>query len=544
MKLNIVIIGIALLTVNLTARHTQKKTQPGTLELINNEATVTEKSEGYFNYLKAIRQHLSGNVQGAYTTYQKLLTDKNNAAPYEGYLRLLFDTGQHGAIAALFEKKGPSFEKMFNDNLEVQLVLAQSYLTLNQDAQANKILNKLTTQYPDNEQVAYYTAIALIQKQDLNAALKFIDKCLKKDALKARHFLFLFLQSKIFLSTKEHHKALESINESLKRFPRFDRGWLFKAMLLEQQGKTNEAINGYKHFLDIAGGDETIEKQLVQLLFLQKRFAEAAHYLKKIHSDKAEYFFDMGLIELRGKQYEKALEHINQSLVKNPNFKKARLLKVEALLALKSYDELESFMHAWILKNPLDTTILHTLLLLQQASVPLETLINCLEKVVKAGKATQPMLAALTDLYVDAHNYKAALNLYKKMLTMTHDNGLKSKILFHMAYLYYSTNQMNQVEKLLEKAINGDDVYPPACNLLAYYYAQKEIKLDNALELIEKALVSDPMCSYYLDTKGCVLLKLGKHNDAAMFFKQALQLAPDDNVIREHLKNALEKYES
>ncbi|MFA6527379.1 MAG: tetratricopeptide repeat protein [Candidatus Babeliales bacterium] len=536
--------AVAFITLGLSARSAQKNESQGSIDFIAQEETTTAKADGYFNYLKAIRQHQMGNVREAYTTYQKLLTDKDLISPYEGYIHLLFDTGQHGAIVGLFEKKGATFEKMLENNLDIQLALAQSYLALNQETKANTILSALTEKYPDNEQISYYTAVSLLQKQDFKAALKFIDKCLKKEALKARHFLFLFLQSKIYLHTKDFPKALASIDESLKRSPRFDRGWLFKAILLEQQGKINEAINGYKHFLDISGNDETIEKQLVQLLFMQNRFTEAADCLKKIRSNKPEYFFDMALIELRGQQYESALKNIDEALTKNPSFKKARLLKIEILLALKDFDALGSFMHAWIEKNPLDTSIIHTLLLLPKADVPLNVLIKCLEKVVKKENASINILAALADLYLDAHDYKNALSLYKKMFKATSDESLKSKILFHMAYLYYTTNHMNQVEKLLEKAIGYQDSYPPAYNLLAYFYAQRDMKLEKALELIDHAIATDPACYYFLDTKGCVLLKLGKHNEAQALFKQALQLAPDDTIVREHLNNALEKHEN
>lgn len=535
---------VIFITLSLSARHAQKNKSVCSIDFVQDEATVTTKADGYFNYLKALHQHQMGDAQGAYTTYQKVLTNKNLIPPYEGYIHLLFDTGQHAGVVGLFEKKDVSFGKMFEDNLDIQLILAQSYLTLNQETKANTILTTLTEKYPDNEQVAYYTAVSLIQKQDFGAALKFIDKCLKREVLKSRHFLFLFLQSKIHLQAKEYQKALTSIDESLKRFPRFDRGWLFKALLFEQQGKISEAINGYKHFLDISGSDETIEKQLVQLLFMKHRFTEAASYLKRIHSDKAEYFFDMALIESHGKQYESALENINHAITKNPSFRKARLLKIEILIAIKDYDALGSFMQKWMLKNPLDNSIIHTFLLLSKAGVPLDILINCLEKVEQNSKASHHILAALADLYVDAHKYNAAFNLYKKMLKNTHDEGLKSKLLFHMAYLCYITNQINQVEKLLEKAMSCQDVYPPAYNLLAYFYAERDINLDKALELIDRAIAADPMCYYFLDTKGCVLLKLGKQEQARALFKQALQLAPDDTTVQEHLKIALEKHEA
>ena len=62
--------------------------------------------------------------------------------------------------------------------------------------------------------------------------------------------------------------------------------------------------------------------------------------------------------------------------------------------------------------------------------------------------------------------------------------------------------------------------------------------MQQALELIEKALQEQPNNYYFLDTKGFVLLKLGRNKEAAPVLQKALQLSPDDRVIREHLNMA------
>lgn len=515
----------------------------GRIDVEQIDETVTAKAESYFDFLKAMRQHQQGNVKEALTNYQKVINNKDLMSPYEGYIRLLFDTGQHQTIIDLFEKKGPEFTKKFENNCEIQLARAQSYLALNQEEKAHALLTVLAQANPNDPQVAYYSAASLVQKHDSKGALAFIEKCLKKEAFKNRHFLFLFLESKIHLQVKDFAKALASIDESLKRFPRFDRGWLFKAMLLEQQGRINEAINGYQHFLDIAGSDETIEKQLVQLLFMQQRFAEAAHCLKKIRSEKAEYFFDMALIELRAKQFNNALKNINKAIEKNSNFKKACLLKIEILLAQKDFQGIGSFMHEWMSKGLFDASLIRLHLLLAKAGVPIKILISSLEKGVGKGNAQLELLAALADFYVDVQDYKHALAAYKKMLSMTRDEAIKSKITYHVAYLYYATNHMKHVERLLEKALNYSDPYPQAYNLLAYFYVQHNLKLEKALELIDHAIAIQPMCYYFLDTKGCVLLRLGRREEALTLLKQASHLAPDDAIIREHLHEAQGKHE-
>ena len=107
-----------------------------------------------------------------------------------------------------------------------------------------------------------------------------------------------------------------------------------------------------------------------------------------------------------------------------------------------------------------------------------------------------------------------------------------------MGHLYLLTKQTERVVPTLEKALNFEPVHPSAYNLLAYHYAQEGQQLANAVQLVNKALQKKPGCYYYLDTKGLVLLKMGKRKASRTFLKQALRKAPHDKVIKEHLRQA------
>ncbi len=87
-----------------------------------------------------------------------------------------------------------------------------------------------------------------------------------------------------------------------------------------------------------------------------------------------------------------------------------------------------------------------------------------------------------------------------------------------------------------------DDVVSTAevDNFLAYCYAQKGDQLDEALKLIDSALKSDPKSAAFLDTKGWVLLKMGKVKEARDTLKEAADLCKKGEescyVIERHLE--------
>ncbi len=79
-------------------------------------------------------------------------------------------------------------------------------------------------------------------------------------------------------------------------------------------------------------------------------------------------------------------------------------------------------------------------------------------------------------------------------------------------------------------------------NLLAYCLAQKGDRLKEALVLAESALKADPKSAAFLDTKGWVLLKMGRVEEARDILKDAVDLCKkgEDScyVIERHLKIA------
>jgi tetratricopeptide (TPR) repeat protein len=69
-------------------------------------------------------------------------------------------------------------------------------------------------------------------------------------------------------------------------------------------------------------------------------------------------------------------------------------------------------------------------------------------------------------------------------------------------------------------------------------WAEHGMKLDQARELIEKALKAEPKNAAYLDSLGWVLFKLNRPKDALPYILQAVELSKkedEDATLYEHL---------
>jgi tetratricopeptide (TPR) repeat protein len=178
--------------------------------------------------------------------------------------------------------------------------------------------------------------------------------------------------------------------------------------------------------------------------------------------------------------------------------------------------------------------------MLCKTQVSVSQLIQTLKEIEKSSTHMQnvTILGAIADLANENNDINTAIRYYNKVITTTKDQELRSKAFFHIGYIHFKRKEYEKLEHALRAAIKYTPSYPSAFNLLAYHYAMTNQHLDEALALSEQALEQAQQCACYLDTKGYVLFKIGKHVAAIETFKQALQQTPNDATILEHLKQA------
>ena len=78
-------------------------------------------------------------------------------------------------------------------------------------------------------------------------------------------------------------------------------------------------------------------------------------------------------------------------------------------------------------------------------------------------------------------------------------------------------------------------------NYLGYSMVEKQVNLDEALGMIEKASKAEPEDGYITDSLGWVLYRLGRYEEAVPHMLRAVELTPDDPVINDHLGDVLWK---
>ncbi len=530
------IIALSIMLFAMTALHGGKVGSKKTSTAPSLASMTETKADAYDHFLQATYLQAKGDTGGALRSFDLIMKTHPTQHMLEPYLQALFDGEHFSRLVDVYESSKKKIDPLLAKNYMTKAFIAQAYLSTKKEKKAQLLFDELLSERSNDVQLCYFIAVGYLKTKRYQAAIKLLQECTNNTALKSKQYLFHFLLSKAYLESNRPKEAMASIELSIAQFPKFDRGWLFKAILHEQQGKIDDAIKGYKKFLDLTGRDQSIEKQLVQLLFSQQRFGEAASYLKKLSDDAPEYCFDLAVIQAKGGNYEEALPTINKVLAHDPLLEKARLLKIEILLNSNKTSDAISTLQMWLTQTPTNLGLLHTFFLLRQGGVEATKLMTALEAVKANHPTNLGITAALGDLALDAGQHAKALEFYAQAAANTTHKKLKSKIYFQRCYILFEQNNVAALTAELDKTEQEGCTNHALLNLKAYHLAQTGQNLDTALAAIDKALTEKPGMPAYFDTKAFVLKQMNKPVEALHFAQKALSLAPNDNIIKRNVE--------
>ena len=112
---------------------------------------------------------------------------------------------------------------------------------------------------------------------------------------------------------------------------------------------------------------------------------------------------------------------------------------------------------------------------------------------------------------------------------------------FKLADVYADSGRSTDAERMLRQMLTANPADHRALNYLGYLLAQNGKDLDEAIRLVNRALLADPGRGEYLDSLGWAYYKQGNLNEAEKYLSQAAQKLPDHPEILDHLGDVYAK---
>lgn len=145
-----------------------------------------------------------------------------------------------------------------------------------------------------------------------------------------------------------------------------------------------------------------------------------------------------------------------------------------------------------------------------------------------------------------AKRYQESLASYQQLI-QKYDEQFQSEAIrdlmresrLAVSNLYVLLADLPKAEEMLEQVLDEFPDDPGAMNDLGYLWADQGKNLSTALEMVQKALASDPENFAYQDSVGWALHRLGRNEEAVQYLEKACKQESPDGVLLEHLADIL-----
>ncbi|WP_299642785.1 tetratricopeptide repeat protein [uncultured Ruegeria sp.] len=317
---------------------------------------------------------------------------------------------------------------------------------------------------------------------------------------------------------------------TVARFSR--RAALARTEILSQLDRNEDAIQ----FLDevfVAGSDPTIETYLSQL--------EAGETLPFTHvrsaqDGMAEIFFTVGAALNSEASADYVLLYTRLASFLRPDHVDAILLSADLLENLQQYDlAVEAYRLV-----PADSNDHHAAELgraeVLDRSGKTDAAVEVLQNLASLNPDLPGVHVALADLQRRQENYAAAVASYDTAIALT-DSAAGGNWFLHYArgISHERLKHWDQAEADFRRALELNPDQPQVLNYLGYSLVERKEKLDEALDMIERAVAARPDSGYIVDSLGWVLFRLGRYDEAVEHMERAVELMPVDPVVNDHL---------
>jgi tetratricopeptide (TPR) repeat protein len=141
----------------------------------------------------------------------------------------------------------------------------------------------------------------------------------------------------------------------------------------------------------------------------------------------------------------------------------------------------------------------------------------------------------LGGFYEELERYAEAEKTLLEALALEAENV---RILFRLGVVYDKWGRRPECIERMKQVIALDPQHANALNYLGYTYTEMGVQLEEAEQLIQRALALKPDDGYITDSLGWVYFKQGRFQEALTVLERASRLAPEDPVILEHVGDA------
>ncbi len=324
--------------------------------------------------------------------------------------------------------------------------------------------------------------------------------------------------------------ALAEARGALALRPDWEIAALYEAQLLQRRSP-GEAARRLAAYLEKYPDARDVRLTHARMLVLDKRYPEArAEFetiLKRFPKD-IDAIYAVGLLALQAKEY--AVAETNMKRLLELEYRDANAVRFtlgqiaeeqnDWPRAIQWYDGIQRGEQAL----PARMRTAHAIA--KQGKLP-EARAYLRGLSVQAEPQRVQLLVAESQLLRDANLHREAFDLLGQALQKTPD---QPELLYDHALTAEKLDRFDVLESSLKRLIQIKPDHAHAYNALGYSFADRNLRLPEARQLIEKALEIAPNDFFIIDSLGWVLYRMGDLKGAAQQLRRAWEGRPDGEI--------------
>ena len=499
---------------------------------------TTDNNEFNHKYLSSyLSALLSYDNQNNDLALKYFNSSKNLLNEHDQFLKkYVFSLVADGQISKAIKYIQYSKNKNNSNFFEVKLLLVLDSLNKKNFVKTSKLLTNLKAfQQNDTYEFIIYETLKSYNKLFLDGIIESPNQNLGKISLITTAFQNCYLNS-----NKTNSHFINLINSAEGNYSRYLFFYLTK--LIENKD--------YDSAIQIAS---TIDPLTSDLLIAQtKKWIDQSNFkkFKKHFSCKqetdilAEFFFLISNLYSSQGEYKKSNFFLNISNYLNPKFYFNLSLLAEnyfvnsnfdlAKKVLEKFDEEDEIYNWYKIKKKAQ-------IIAKQKNKNL-SLKFVEKKLLEFKNPSTRIIFDMANMYKNYKKYEKAIEYYSIVLSQIEENSeAYADILYRRGGSYERLGQYQKSDSdlLLSLEIIPEDPY--VINYLAYSWLERDYKIQEAIQMLERAYEQKKSDPYIIDSIGWGYYLNGDYAKAEKYLKQAIQLMPNDPIVNDHYGDILWK---
>ena len=335
---------------------------------------------------------------------------------------------------------------------------------------------------------------------------KFLNLINSEESEYTRYLFFYFnnlIKKKDFESTIQISKTINALNNNL----------------IIQQSKQWIENSDFKKF-NTFFSCESESDILAEFFFLISNFLSSDGYIQKSN-------FYLNISNYLNPKFYFNLTHLVENYFENKNYKKMKIL-------LRQFLKNDEVYYWYKLKK------LYQIIYNEENSE--KSLLYIESKFNDYSNPSIKVIYDMANIYKSNNEYKKSIKYYSILLEKLNNNSNDfADVLYKRGSSYERLGDDENSDRDLLKSLSIDRDNPYVLNYLGYSWLEREYKIKDAINMLDKAYRQKKNDPFIIDSVGWGYYLIGDFINAEKFIRKAIQLMPNDPIVNDHYGDILWK---